>query len=83
MLVKDDTTINCHAHQTPQFRVLSDQQIKKVFEATLECLQRTGVNVLNDVARDLLTEKQMNYSLYRSGAVAGSHETCCPGPARS
>jgi trimethylamine--corrinoid protein Co-methyltransferase len=46
--------INDHSHQTPQFRVLSDQQIKKVFLATLECLQRTGVNVLNDEARDLL-----------------------------
>jgi trimethylamine--corrinoid protein Co-methyltransferase len=46
--------INFHAHQTPQFRVLSDQQIAKVFQATLECLQRTGVNVLNPEARDLL-----------------------------
>ena len=46
--------INFQTHQTPQFRVLSDQQIEKVFQATLECLQRTGVNVLNDEARDLL-----------------------------
>ena len=46
--------INYHAHQTPQFRVLSDQQIEKVYQATLECLHRTGVNVLNGEARELL-----------------------------
>jgi trimethylamine--corrinoid protein Co-methyltransferase len=46
--------INYHAHQTPQFRVLSDQQVEKVYRATLECLNRTGVNVLNAEARDLL-----------------------------
>ena len=45
---------NYSAHQTPQFRVLSDAQIEKVYQATLECLQRTGVNVLNEEARDLL-----------------------------
>jgi trimethylamine--corrinoid protein Co-methyltransferase len=45
---------NYHAYQTPQFRVLSDQQIEKVYQATLECLNRTGVNVLNAEARDLL-----------------------------
>ncbi|MDY7077558.1 MAG: trimethylamine methyltransferase family protein [Chloroflexota bacterium] len=45
---------NYHAHQTPQFRVLSDGQIEKVYQATLECLNRTGVNVLNAEARDLL-----------------------------
>ncbi len=46
--------INYHAHQTPQFRVLSDRQIEKVYRATLECLNRTGVNVLNAEARGLL-----------------------------
>ncbi len=45
---------NYHAHQTPQFRVLSDGQINKVYQATLECLNHTGVNVLNAEARDLL-----------------------------
>lgn len=45
---------NYCAHQTPQFRVLSDRQIEKVYQATLECLNRTGVNVLNAEARDLL-----------------------------
>ncbi|MBI5959110.1 MAG: trimethylamine methyltransferase family protein, partial [Chloroflexi bacterium] len=45
---------NYSSHQTPQFRVLSDSQIEKVYQATLECLQRTGINVLNDEARDLL-----------------------------
>jgi trimethylamine---corrinoid protein Co-methyltransferase len=46
--------INYHAHQTPQFRVLSDGQIEKIYQATLACLNRTGVNVLNAEARDLL-----------------------------
>lgn len=45
---------NYHAQQTPQFRVLSDRQIEKVFQATLECLNRTGVNVHNAEARHLL-----------------------------
>jgi len=45
---------NYAAHQTPQFRVLTDRQIERVYQATLECLQRTGVNVLNEKARDLL-----------------------------
>ncbi len=37
-----------------QFRALSDQQIAKVYQATLECLNRTGVEVRNAEARDLL-----------------------------
>jgi len=45
---------NYSAQQTPQFRVLSDGQIVRLFEATLECLQRTGVNVHNKEARQLL-----------------------------
>jgi trimethylamine--corrinoid protein Co-methyltransferase len=45
---------NYHAQQTPQFRVLSDRQIETLYQATLECLDRTGVNVLNAEARDLL-----------------------------
>ena len=46
--------INYSAHQTPQFRVLSDRQIQKVYLATLECLNRTGVEVRNAEARELL-----------------------------
>ena len=46
--------INYHAHQTPQFRVLSDRQIEKVYLATLECLNRTGVEVHTAEARELL-----------------------------
>lgn len=45
---------NYSAHQSPQIRILSDQQIDKIVQATLECLHRTGVNVLNAEARDLL-----------------------------
>jgi trimethylamine--corrinoid protein Co-methyltransferase len=42
------------AHPAPQFRVLSNQQIEKLYQATLECLERTGVEVRNAEARDLL-----------------------------
>jgi trimethylamine--corrinoid protein Co-methyltransferase len=38
---------------TPLFRVLSEEQIKKLYLATLQCLDRTGANVLNAEARDL------------------------------
>jgi trimethylamine--corrinoid protein Co-methyltransferase len=46
---------NYHAHQTPQFRVLSDRQIERLYQATLECLQRTGVHIHNAEARELLS----------------------------
>jgi trimethylamine--corrinoid protein Co-methyltransferase len=46
--------INYFAHQTPQFRVLSDGQCEALYRATLDCLSRTGVNVLSDEARHLL-----------------------------
>ena len=42
------------AHSGPQFRVLSDAQIERLYGATLECLDRTGVEVRNAEARDLL-----------------------------
>ena len=45
---------NYSASQTPQFHVLSDRQIERVYQATLECLNRTGVDVHNAEARDLL-----------------------------
>ena len=41
-------------HQTPRFRVLSKQQCGMVYRATLECLNRTGVNIHNAEARHLL-----------------------------
>jgi trimethylamine--corrinoid protein Co-methyltransferase len=47
---------NYSALQTPQFRVLSDRQIERVYYATLECLQRTGVQVHNGPARDVLAQ---------------------------
>ncbi len=45
---------NYYAHQAPQFRVLSDGQIERLYRATLECLERTGVEVRNAEARELL-----------------------------
>jgi trimethylamine---corrinoid protein Co-methyltransferase len=42
--------------QTPQFRVISDLQIGRIFQATLDCLQRTGIKVLNQPAREILAK---------------------------
>jgi trimethylamine---corrinoid protein Co-methyltransferase len=39
-----------------QFRVLSDDQITRLYQAVLDCLDRTGVDVLNEEARRLLVE---------------------------
>ena len=41
-------------HHRPRFRVLSDFQLERLYQATLTCLERTGVNMLNVQARDLL-----------------------------
>ena len=43
-------------YQAPEFRVLSDAQCQMIYQATLECLQRTGVKVLNPEARALLAQ---------------------------
>ena len=43
-----------HDQHRLQFRVLSDQEIEKLLEAVLDCLDRTGVHVLNAEARELL-----------------------------
>ncbi len=45
---------NYSACQTLQFHVLSDGQIERIYQAALECLNRTGVHVHNAEARDLL-----------------------------
>jgi len=48
-------TEQTHSHNL-QFRVLSDTDIEKIYQATLECLERTGVNVLNAEARELFSK---------------------------
>ena len=48
------TLTNYSAHQTPQFRVLSNSQCREIYLATLECLNRVGVLVHEKEARDLL-----------------------------
>ncbi len=45
-----------HAGHTPQLQILSDAQIDGIYQATLECLQRTGVEIRNATARKLLTD---------------------------
>jgi len=44
------------AYHRPHLRVLSDFQIERLYQATLTCLERTGVNMLNAEARKLLIE---------------------------
>jgi len=46
---------NFSAYQTPQFRVLSDRQIERLVQATLECMNRTGLLIHNAEARELLS----------------------------
>jgi len=47
---------NYQVNHTPQLQILTDAQIEKIYRATLECLERTGVNILNADARKLLTD---------------------------
>lgn len=42
------------AFHSPHLRILSDDQIHNIYRATLACLQRTGVEVHNQEARQLL-----------------------------
>jgi trimethylamine--corrinoid protein Co-methyltransferase len=48
---------NSLEHHTPQFRVLSDEQCAEIFKATLECLERVGVQLYNEAARSLLVSR--------------------------
>ncbi|MDK2986563.1 MAG: trimethylamine---corrinoid protein Co-methyltransferase [Clostridia bacterium] len=47
---------NYSVYMTPQFRVLSDKQVEEIHLATMELLQRTGVDVYNKKALKLLKE---------------------------
>lgn len=53
-MIQPNMTHDKEAIHRPEFRVLSDSQISTVYEATLRCLERTGVNMLNAEARTLL-----------------------------
>ncbi len=48
------TLTNYAAHQTPQFRVLTNSQCREIYLATLECLNRVGVLVHEQESRNLL-----------------------------
>ena len=50
-----DIKSNFAAHVTPHFRVLSDDQIYEIHLATLEVLERTGVQIPEEEAVDLLS----------------------------
>ena len=45
---------NSSVFETPQFRILSDDQIREIHSASLEILERTGVLVLEEESRSLL-----------------------------
>ena len=47
---------NSEALVSPQFRVLTESQLKEIHLASLEILRRTGVDVLEEEARELLKE---------------------------
>ncbi len=53
----------------PHLRVLSDDQLRNIYRATLSCLQRTGVEVHNQEARELL---------YDAGADIDDHRVRIP-----
>ena len=47
---------NYHVYETPQFRVLSDEQIQEIHFSSLEILERTGVLVYEKEAQSLLRD---------------------------
>jgi trimethylamine--corrinoid protein Co-methyltransferase len=57
------------AFHTPHLRILSADQIRNIFRATLTCLQRTGVEVRNQEAKRLL---------YHAGADIDGHRVRIP-----
>jgi len=65
------------------FRVLSDADREKIYQATLACLERTGVNVLNLEARDLFAGAGAQVDGMRvripPQLIKQTLETCPPG----
>ena len=61
--------VNLTNNATPQFRVLSEDQVERIELAALEILERTGANVLLPEAIDLLGE---------AGAVVDGHRVRMP-----
>ncbi len=53
------------AFHSPHLRILSDDQIHNIYRATLACLQRTGVEVHNQEARQLLHDAGAKIEGYR------------------
>ncbi len=47
---------NYEVYETPRFRVLSDDQIRELHNASLEILERTGVLVLEEESLSLLRD---------------------------
>lgn len=49
-----NTRSNYTAYATPQFKILSDSQLGDIYSAALEVLERTGIEVFEEEALDLL-----------------------------
>lgn len=47
---------NTNKQNTPQFRVLSENQCQELYAAALDCLERIGVQIQNPAAQDLLIQ---------------------------
>ena len=61
--------VNLTNNATPQFRVLSEDQVERIELASLEILERTGAHVLSPEAISLLGE---------SGAAVDGHRVRMP-----
>ena len=71
---------NLHVNITPQFRVLSDDQIEEVFHAALDVLARVGTRIHGAEALALLQEAGCLVSEYDASAGSAQALVHIPGP---
>ena len=61
---------NYRVNMTPQFRVLSDDQIEEIFHASLEVLGRTGARIYGQEGLALLRDAGCHITQEDSGSQA-------------
>jgi len=71
---------NLHVNITPQFRVLSDDQIEEIFHAALDVLARVGTRIHGAEALALLQEAGCLVSEYDASAGSAQALVHIPGP---
>jgi len=71
---------NLHVNITPQFRVLSDNQIEEIFHAALDVLARVGTRIHGAEALALLQEAGCLVSEYDASAGSAQALVHIPGP---